>query len=61
MKTFVNNYVDMPDCLVNLRIHFLHQNNGKLSNRARGKEFLALTDQETTVLENKFEEIFGNH
>jgi hypothetical protein len=60
MKTFVNNYVDMPDRIVNLLIRFLHQNNGKFSKRAREKEFSALTDKEVKVLENKFQETFSS-
>jgi len=58
MKAFVNNYIDMPDRTADLLIRFLHQNGGKLSNRARSKEFSALTDEEVQVFENKFEEIF---
>ena len=58
MKAFVNNYIDMPDRTADLLIRFLHQNDGKLSNRARSREFSALTDEEVQVFENKFEEIF---
>ena len=58
MKVFVNNYIDMPDRMTDLLISFLHQNDGKLSNRARKKEFLALTDEEVQMFENEFEEIF---
>ena len=58
MKTFVNSYIDMPDRTVNLLIRFLHQNDGKLSKRARSKEFLAMTDVEVQEIENKFEELF---
>jgi Fic family protein len=58
MKTFINNYIDMPDRTSDLLIRFLHQNNGKLSNRARANEFAALTDKEVEIIEGKFEEIF---
>ena len=58
MKAFVDDCIDMPDRTVSLLINFLHQNNGKLSNRARSKEFSALTDEEVQMFENKFEEIF---
>lgn len=58
MKAFVNNYIDMPDRTVNLLIRFLYQNNGRLSNRARNKEFLALSDEEVLTFERKFEDIF---
>ena len=57
MKSFVNHYIDMPDRTADLLIRFLHQNDGKLSNRARSKEFSALTDEEVQVFEHKFEEI----
>ena len=58
MKAFVNNYIDMPNHTANLLISFLHQNDGKFSNRARNKEFIALTDEEVQMFENKFKEIF---
>lgn len=58
MKAFVNNRIDMPDRTADLLIRFLHQNDGKLSNRARDKEFSSLTDEETQMFENKFKEIF---
>lgn len=58
MKTFVNNFIDIPDRTASLLINFLHQNDGKLSKRARKKEFSTLTDEEIKVFENKFEEIF---
>jgi Fic family protein len=59
MKSFVSQYIDMPDHTVDLLIRFLSQNNGVLSNRAKGKEFKALTEDEVKVFENKYEEIFG--
>ena len=58
MKKFVNNFIEIPDHTASLLINFLHQNDGKLSKRARKKEFSVLTDEEVEVFENKFEEIF---
>ena len=58
MKTFVNQYIDMPDRTVDLLISFLNQNGGKLSKRAQSKDFSALTDDEIEVLESKYEEVF---
>jgi hypothetical protein len=58
MKLFIKQYIDMPDRLVDLLIQFLNQNKGKLSQRARTKEFEKLTDTEVQVLEDKFKEIF---
>ena len=49
----------MPDNLVDLLIRFLTQNKGKLSKRAREKEFEKLTSSETRAIEHKYEEIYG--
>ena len=49
----------MPDNLVDLFIRFLSQNDGKLSKRARGKEFQKLTESEIRVIETKYAEVFG--
>jgi hypothetical protein len=57
MKAFVNNAIDMPDRTADLLIRFLYQHNGKLSQRAKEKEFSALTEEEIKVFENKFKEI----
>lgn len=56
---FIKNYIDMPDRLVDLLIRFLSQNNGKLSKRAREREFEELTDAEVHAIEGKYSEIFG--
>jgi len=58
LNDFIKNYIDMPDKRVDLLIRFLSQNNGKLSKRARGKAFNALTDKEVHAIENKYDEIF---
>ena len=58
MKSFLTPYIDMPERLIDLLIHFLTQNNGTLSERAKHKEFVALTPQEVQVIERKFAEIF---
>jgi hypothetical protein len=49
----------MPDKTVALIINFLVQGNGKLSERAKSKEFKELTDIEVQAIENKFQEIFN--
>ena len=49
----------MPDNLVDLLIRFLSQNNGKLSNRARKKEFVKMAEPEIKAIEQKYAEIFG--
>lgn len=59
LNAFIKNYLDMPDNLVDLLIRFLSQNNGKLSKRAREKEFGKLTEPEVQAIEEKFSETFG--
>lgn len=59
LNEFIKNYIDMPDKTVDLLIRFLAQNGGKLSKRARGKEFEKLTDREIQAIEQKYAEIFG--
>ena len=52
--------VDMPDRTVDLLFRFLNQNSGTLSRRAREREFAELTDDETTQIEQHYEEAFGD-
>ncbi len=61
MKSFITNYIEMPDRLVDLLIKFLNQESGKLSKRAKRKEFQLLTDNEIKTLENKYAEIFSSN
>ncbi len=58
LNDFIKNYIDMPDKTVDLLIRFLNQHGGRLSNRARSKEFSALTNKEVQTIENKYDEIF---
>ena len=58
INEFIKNYIDMPDTLVDLLIRFLNQNNGKLSKRAKEREFKKLTDREIQAIEQKYAEIF---
>ena len=59
LNNFIHNFIDMPNKLVSLLIRFLIQNDGKLSKRARNKEFTDLTEQEVKTIENKYAEIYG--
>lgn len=59
MRTFIAEHFDMPDKDMENLIGFLRQNDGTLSKRARTKEFKALTDEETTMLEDTYQEIFN--
>ncbi len=58
MKSFINNYIDMPDLMIDLLIRFLLQNKGKFSKRALAKEFKKLKDQEVRTIEQKYQDIF---
>ena len=51
--------VDMPARLSDLAFRFLHQNEGRLSARAREKEFAALTDDEARRIEEIYAETFN--
>ncbi|RYF97493.1 MAG: cell filamentation protein Fic, partial [Chitinophagaceae bacterium] len=58
MKEYLDNLYEMPDKTVALLVRFLEQGSGKLSDRARSKEFKELTSDEIDAIENKFQEIF---
>ena len=53
---------DMPDRTANRLFRFLHQNAGRLSNRARTREFERLTDEEVERIERLYRDVFAvNH
>ncbi len=58
LKSYIQEYFEMPDRTVSLLINFLHQGQGKLSKRAREKEFSQLNDDECNNLEKIFKDIF---
>lgn len=58
MRTFIQEKFDMPDKDMENLIGFLRQGDGKLSKRARKKEFKALTESEVVMLETKYQEVF---
>jgi len=58
LKREIEGIVDMPNHLTTLLIHFLDQNHGVLSKRAREKEFKALTEAEVKQIEELYERIF---
>lgn len=58
MKDYLDNLFEMPDQTVALLIRFLEQGNGRLSERAKDKEFNALTDEEASRIEEKYKEVF---
>lgn len=58
MKSWLDEYFQMPDKTIALLIHFLEQNRGILSKRAKEKEFALLQDEEIAEIENKYHSIF---
>jgi len=52
-------HLDMPDRLFDLLFRFLHQNDGRLSRRAREHEFKALGDPEVERIEQAYRDVFG--
>lgn len=54
----VQTVVDMPNRTLDLLFRFLHQNNGKLSRRARTREFAELEDSEAEQIEGIYAESF---
>jgi len=55
----VEGIVEMPERLIDLLFRFLEQNEGRLSDRAREREFSELTDQEASQIEAFYQQIFG--
>lgn len=55
----VTGFIDMPDRTIDLLFRFLHQNEGRLSNRARTREFEVLTDEEVQRMEGIYQDVFG--
>lgn len=51
--------VDMPDWMLDLLFRFVHQNGGRLSRRARNREFKALTENEVARTETLYHKTFG--
>lgn len=57
-RAVVETVVDMPERRINLLFQFLHRNHGRLSKRAREKEFAPLTDGEVMRFEEAYQELF---
>ncbi|PWG61606.1 Fic family protein [Spiribacter halobius] len=58
-RSEVTAMVDMPDHTVDLLFRFLRQGDGRLSRRAREREFAALTDAEAARVEAVYERLFS--
>lgn len=59
-KTGIGNIVEMPDRTMDLLVRLLRQNNGRLSQRAREKEFSKLTASEVGAIEELYRGVFGD-
>ena len=55
----VQSIADMPEKTLSLLFRFLKQNQGRLSKRAREKEFASLTLDEVEFVESTYAELFG--
>lgn len=58
-KEGVEQIVDMPEQRIDLLFRMIRQNNGRLSQRARQREFEQLTDQEAQALETAYNRTFN--
>jgi len=58
-KRYLDDEFEMPDKIVALLVRFLDQNEGKLSKRAREKEFASLNDSEVIEIESSYKSIFS--
>ena len=57
-KRFLDDEFEMPDKMVAQLVRFLEQNKGKLSRRARDKEFSSLNENELKTIEDTYKNIF---
>ncbi len=57
-KKYLDDNFEMPDKTVALLARFLEQNNGKLSKRAKVREFAKLSNDEVSEIENEYKNIF---
>jgi len=58
-RSQVEAVLDMPERTIDLLFRFLHQNGGRMSNRAREREFKELTEQEAERIEDQYRMIFN--
>jgi len=57
-KRAVEMYIEMPERMIDLLFRFLQQNDGRLSNRAREKEFKEMTPEEVRQIETMYADAF---
>lgn len=58
-RSQIASMIDMPDRTADLLFRFIQQNDGRLSKRARERDFEALTDNEAEQIEQLYQESFG--
>jgi hypothetical protein len=58
-RNMVQNYIEIPDRIVFLLYSFLSQNNGRLSKRAREREFSDVTEADINHFEKLYNQLFG--
>ena len=54
----INSFINLPDTRVDLLIKLLNQNKGKLSKRKRQKDFEELSEEEISVIEEYYADIY---
>ncbi|MFZ4809603.1 MAG: cell filamentation protein Fic, partial [Hyphomicrobiaceae bacterium] len=57
-RAAVGAVVDMPDQTIDLLFRMLRQNNGRLSRRAREREFAGISDTEAQIVEDGYARAF---
>lgn len=58
-KMFMDNNFEMPDKMIATLVRFLEQNDGRISKRAKEKEFKKLSKKECEKIETMFNELFN--
>lgn len=57
-KKYIDDTFEMPDKLVATLVRFLEQGEGMLSKRAKSNEFVLLTEEEVSMIESTFKDVF---
>lgn len=60
IKNAINSIINLPNTRVDLLIKVLNQNKGKLSDRKRQKDFDELSEEDISMIEQSYAEIFGD-
>jgi hypothetical protein len=57
-KKYIDDEFEMPDSMIALLVRFLEQNDAKLSKRVKEKEFVMLSNDEVSSIEEVYSQIF---